>query len=488
MIIYAINFTLCSGLLFLGYKIFLSSEKLYHFNRFYLIFSLIFSLVVPLINVNALYSKPLAFNQQTIFQTVSTFVSPSQLYAKTRTEKASEKNPAGQQIAKIHIYNYLVITLTAAYLIITLIMCIRFLHNLYHIYLQINRNIIVNSQNIRMVLIDEDISSHSFLQYIFINKTDFFNNLTEPEIICHEQAHANQLHSVDIILIELLQAIFWFNPFMLLYSKAMRLNHEFLADEVVIENHYDTAAYQYLVLAKLNRLGSMYLTSQFNYLTTKKRLIMMTKSTSTKTALYKKLAIIPMLITATLLFGHASSMAKMAPLGNKLTNTTLSFLSYNKFPNVTGKNLITANLLTETTLRPTVATKLIGTTRHMAETKKRITDVVTHTLPVADTPKNKFSVKFENDTTKNTFSVSQVKLENNRHTPNDLLNLTNKLIIIKGKVATTDEIRSLSLARIKYMMPFKATDNAGKGTFVEVYGEKAKNGGIMLILKNTDEQ
>jgi beta-lactamase regulating signal transducer with metallopeptidase domain len=87
----------------------------------------------------------------------------------------------------------------------------------------------------------------------------------------------NPKHSLDILLIETLKVLFWFNPIFIFYKKAIQLNHEFLADEKVVKSHNDVPFYQNLLISKANANPTYYLASNLNYSVTKKRLIMMTK-------------------------------------------------------------------------------------------------------------------------------------------------------------------------------------------------------------------
>ncbi|WP_141384658.1 M56 family metallopeptidase, partial [Flavobacterium flevense] len=111
----------------------------------------------------------------------------------------------------------------------------------------------------------------------------------------HELIHVNQKHTLDILFIEILKVIFWFNPIFIFYKKAIQLNHEFLADEKVVKSHNNVPFYQNLLLSKANVNPTYYLASNLNYSVTKKRLIMMTKNTSTTRALLKKGILIPLL-------------------------------------------------------------------------------------------------------------------------------------------------------------------------------------------------
>lgn len=333
MITYLLNFVLCSGLLLLVYKLFLQSESLYRFNRFYLLSSLVFAMIVPMITIKVLPREAAFVASQTSIQPVA--VVDNEFVHQPINEPIPRQNPAqlvpaGSTVTPqqnneptIFTYQNIKLGLFALYLLGAIGLQIRFIKNLY----QINRTIALNpgigKDGTNLVLIDGDITPHSFLQYIFLNKKDYEAGVIEPEIICHEQTHVRQHHSLDVIFVELVQIVCWFNPFIPLFRKAIQLNHEFLADETVILNYENTPAYQHLLLAKVSQANSLYLTSQFNYLTPKKRLIMMTKTTSTKIALLKQLALAPVFVVAVLLFSH-KVIAQSKPTIEKPINDTAS--------------------------------------------------------------------------------------------------------------------------------------------------------------------
>jgi hypothetical protein len=242
--------------------------------------------------------------------------------AQQNTPNVINTKPAQQPVVQTPAPDYLPYILIGIYGMAVVALLIRFAKNSLHISHLVTKNTIVNYQDTKLVLIDEEVTPHSFLNYVFINKDAYQSGGVEPQIICHEQAHVRQLHSLDVIFVELLQVVFWFNPFIPFYRKAIQLNHEFLADEAVIESYRDTSAYQYLLLAKASQCGSLYLTSQFNYLITKKRLIMMTKNTSAKIAFYKKLAMVPLLATAIFLFSQKSTAAIVKDVKTKDSRKT----------------------------------------------------------------------------------------------------------------------------------------------------------------------
>src|SRR5690606_28882516 len=147
--------------------------------------------------------------------------------------------------------------------------------------------------------------------YIFINEEEYKASAIETRLISHELAHVHQKHTYDILLVELFFIFVWFNPIILFYKKAMQLNHEFLADEAVLNIYKSVADYQTLLLSKIGLINKIPLTNSFNYLITKKRLIMMTKQVNKTRTLFKKIALLPLL--SLLIFFFSTKVVAVLP-------------------------------------------------------------------------------------------------------------------------------------------------------------------------------
>ena len=170
-----------------------------------------------------------------------------------------------------------------------------------------------------MVLLDEKTLPHTFLNTIFINKSDYENRNIEDEFYTHELTHVAQKHTLDVLFIEIIKCVFWFNPILIFYKKAIQLNHEFLADEKVVNSYNNIPVYQSLLLSKANEKQPYYLASNLNYLVTKKRLIMMSKKTPNSIAILKKVALTP-IIAGLIYFMCVESIAQEKNSLNEISN------------------------------------------------------------------------------------------------------------------------------------------------------------------------
>lgn len=136
---------------------------------------------------------------------------------------------------------------------------------------------------------------------MYFSKKYIVDNKIDDRIFLHEKCHIEERHSTDILFIEFLKIFSWFNPALFFFKKAMITNHEFLADEYVLQNNYDVSTYQHLILNEIKISQNFNLTHQFDFNNTKKRFIMMTTKNSQFTWL-KKYTLLPVLSILFVLF------------------------------------------------------------------------------------------------------------------------------------------------------------------------------------------
>jgi hypothetical protein len=123
------------------------------------------------------------------------------------------------------------------------------------------------------------------------------------DIIKHESVHASQYHSVDLIIVELLSAVMWFNPLIWMIKRSVQSVHEYLADEGVLNAGTDKLRYQALLINQVAEESLICLSSGFNNSLIKKRMIMMNKIKSNAGSKLSILALLP--LAAVLFFAGA---------------------------------------------------------------------------------------------------------------------------------------------------------------------------------------
>lgn len=284
MIPYLAKTILCAAIFALTYKLLLEKERMHLFNRIYLLSALAASLFIPAITLHV-SSAAMPFTED--------YISDLPLL---------EQSSIFQAIPAAHKNNYSITALQIVYAVVTIILASRFLINLAVILSRRRKNPTVPYKNSSIVLHNENLAPHSFLNFLFLNAADYKNGAVENEILLHEYAHIQQRHSYDILFVEILKIVFWFNPLIVFFRKALQLNHEFLADEAVIRSCSNIAGYQLLLISKATANKAFQLTSPFTYSITKKRLVMMTKTKSPGVAVLKQAAVILVMALSIMLF------------------------------------------------------------------------------------------------------------------------------------------------------------------------------------------
>jgi hypothetical protein len=276
----------CLAILMVFYKLFLEHLAIHKFKRFYLLGALLVSIVIPFITFIKYIDPVYDFGT---FE-ADTFTTPPYFPANVAIEEST---------------NYLPIILWSIYGLGALLFASKFCINLFGIVSKINKNEKQKHDNFISVLLNDLIVPHTFFSYIFLNKTKFETKAIPQEVILHEQTHASQKHSLDILFIELLQIVFWFNPLLYFIKKDIKLNHEFLADAAVLKQGIDSSTYQETLLQFTSNVNGIPLAHAINYSLIKKRFTIMKTQTSKKAIWLRSLLLIPLL--GGLLFSFSST-------------------------------------------------------------------------------------------------------------------------------------------------------------------------------------
>lgn len=279
MTAYIIKSSISLLLLFGLYWFLLRKEKLFVFNRFFLIFSVLFSLIIPFISIPVnLPDNEAGDNFVTaINSTVPVFGQEQDVvnYSEYQSVNSIEAEP----VAFFERINFPLL-LIFLYLTGVILLFIRFLRNIFFITRQIRSSERIAYSGQRLVLTDNQVNPFCFLNTIFVSKQAYLNNEIAGELLNHELEHIRQAHSLDVIFMELIQIIYWFNPVIILYNRAVRVNHEYLADSGAIQDETDISIYADKLINFITCKRNVPLSSGFNPSLTRKRLIMLTKSRS----------------------------------------------------------------------------------------------------------------------------------------------------------------------------------------------------------------
>ncbi|GFZ81776.1 hypothetical protein GCM10011531_10100 [Aquaticitalea lipolytica] len=264
------------------YKLFLERETMHQLKRFYLLFALVLSIGFPLITFTQ-FVEPVTITQN--------FTNAQQIVFEH------------EAIEQTSLWDYLPQLLWTVYGIGVLIFSLKFVLNLNVIFKKIHCNPKLKAHRYINVLLNDEVTPHTFFNYIFLNKYKYESQQIPQEVFIHEQTHAEQKHSLDILFIELLQILFWFNPLLYFIKRDIKLNHEFLADKAVLLNGIQPSQYQQLLLAFSSNAAEPQLANAINYSSIKKRFTIMKTQTSKQKMWLRSLLLLP--LVALTLYGFS---------------------------------------------------------------------------------------------------------------------------------------------------------------------------------------
>jgi TonB family protein len=259
---------------YLVYWLFLRRDTFFMMNRFYLLGMVLFSVLVPLLPLRLL---PVAGIPDVIVMLEPVLISPEKI------ENIVAGNLQWIEIASV------------VYLTGVVIFTLRFFVQLIQLWLITRRFGINRRSEMRLVFVDRGYSPFSFFNLIFINEKEIPDDAMET-ILAHERVHISQAHTIDLLLVELMIILQWFNPVAWFIGRDLKSIHEFLADEGVLRSGVDRIGYQEMILNETMGIQVNNLANNFNVSLLKKRIIMMTKIKSSLWRKIKFLLVLPVLV------------------------------------------------------------------------------------------------------------------------------------------------------------------------------------------------
>ena len=287
---YIIKSALTLSVLYSLFYFILRKETFHRFNRCCLLFILLTSLVLPLVHIST--SHPTAVNQAVMTSTDYITTLP------TIVVTAETKAPLltwNDVLAGIYWTGLCIMLL---YLVLQIIQtCMLIKGGLRH-----------TDKYGNTVILKEDIKSpFSIFHYIVMSVEDYENQ--RHNILTHEQEHIRMYHSYDLLLLQVVKVLQWFNPFVWFLENDLKALHEYQADEAVINQGIDAKQYQQLLVVKAvgNRLQPF--ANNLRRGSLKKRIIMMYQKKSNRWMMLKALFILP--VTCFAIYAFATPESKV---------------------------------------------------------------------------------------------------------------------------------------------------------------------------------
>lgn len=234
IITYLLKASLSFVVFYLLYLLCFRNDTLLNIRRFYFLAIILFSISFPFINIQ--------LNQEQ-YSALPEFLLPAAIVTANTTGESSF-------YGNVFDFSLLQIVLGVIFFISSILL-LRFIVQVFSL-IRLKKGLKQKSDDKYqyIYLVEKSSSSFSFFNWIFLNHPE--GDIENDEVIAHEKEHAKQLHSIDVVLIELTCIVFWWNPIVWMIRSEMKTNLEYLADRGVVNNGYDSYKYQYTLLQTIN--------------------------------------------------------------------------------------------------------------------------------------------------------------------------------------------------------------------------------------------
>ncbi len=250
ILFYLLEFNLYLVMLYSLYRLLLHRETFHQLNRWYLLMAVVLSFAAPLFKVNY---QPAVLQELKGEHNVQVMAGSSEL-VKSENNKTNKQSStllrlspaikANTNVTAPTVFINPVRMLLTGYLALTLFCLINIFTGLLRIIKLYRRSPKFHFDGVTHVLLEQEQEAFSFFKWLF------YYPATQPEsaIIAHELVHIRQKHSLDLLFLELVRAINWFNPVIYLMRQDLKLNHEYLADEQASLQSINSHAYALLLI------------------------------------------------------------------------------------------------------------------------------------------------------------------------------------------------------------------------------------------------
>jgi hypothetical protein len=298
IVIYILKSSAILSAFFLCYYFLVQKETFFNTNRWFLLLGLVTSITLPLF-----------FIKKVVY--VETNHDPLKLV------------PLNNNIVNVNetiqeTFNWFLL-FPIIYASVGLFLILKLMINLISLYKLLHKKEVIISKPFALVDVNEKINPFSFFKYIVYN-SNLYTKAELESILNHEKVHSREKHAIDVLIAKLFCALFWFNPFVWFYKKAMLQNLEYIADQKAIQHIQDKKAYQLTLLKVVTNQNYIPITNSFYQSLIKKRIVMLNKSQSKQYKIWKYAVILPALIAFVVFFQVNVIAQEKKEKGNRENN------------------------------------------------------------------------------------------------------------------------------------------------------------------------
>ena len=300
---------------YLFYQLLLAREAMPSLNRAVLLTAIALSLVLPLCVVTIHVSAPLA-----PIADRGGFTNPTDLVAPpSATQKPTAATPLGAEL-----WRSILGTILAAGILIRLSVVARSCWQLHRLIANGERHTLPSGTQVCVV--ESPVAPFSWMHTVVLSRAEWLS--LSPSVLAHEEAHVRHRHSYDVLVVEVLTALQWFNPVVWFLRQELRTLHEYEADASVLSRGFDESQYIHLLMQKATGIQACALANGINTHRTKKRILMMLKPKSNRKVWLKALYVVPVTLVSLALTAKTVVDYKTAtPEDNLVTEELIQYNS-----------------------------------------------------------------------------------------------------------------------------------------------------------------
>ncbi len=456
--IYLLKSAGCLVVFYLFYKLLLSRDTLHRVNRVLLVGVFVLSLVLPFCVITITRELPQMIEILSPIESVEALPVPTE-----------EPFDWATLLTVLYIAGIVVVLGSLVFGILKVVRTIRG-----------GRKISLDGGRI-LVLIEESIVPFSWMKYVVMSEADW--EQSGETILLHEQTHLRLGHSWDLLIVDLLGALQWFNPTMWLLRSELSALHEYEADKEVLRGGTNAKDYQLLLIKKAVGERWYSVANSLNHSKLKNRITMMLRKKSSRWAGVKALYVLPIVGVSLVAFARTAYAMPNVPQdkGNTIFEEVLEAT---QAPTPTATKVVKV----ETNAKTARNIKVVEPTKGVNE-KGDTVNVIVYEIITIDDPKDKegtADIEIKSDIT-----ITSIKLAESEDVgEKQALGINNAdktpLLIVNGKVVDypAGDIDSNTIEQIAVYK-----DGSAVKAFADEYGkERVKNGVVVITLKTEESQ
>ena len=264
---------------YLFYQLLLARETTHTLNRMVLLMAIGLSLVLPLCVVKLHETQVVESIPQMVAETATRSDSPTMI-----------ANSIGQNL----LWEWLLLAVLATGMAVRLFYILHGYRKLRRLIASGERHTLPSG--IEISVVEAPVAPFSWMHTVVLPRSEWLS--PSPSVLAHEDAHVRHRHSYDVVVVEVLTALQWFNPVVWLMRQELRTLHEYEADASVLSRGFSESQYIHLLMQKATGIQACVLANGISTHRTKKRILMMLKPKSRRTAWLKALYVVPIVLAS----------------------------------------------------------------------------------------------------------------------------------------------------------------------------------------------